>query len=186
MTDFRFIPLITTDSNSFLFVAEQYSIVYPASGSNNEQMLAQRLARKIAEYTGHTLSCYSDSTAKRDNEILVGKTNRYSPATTGRWIYRPSESTGTVVLTANDTTALSEVVEYFLENLQEKRVSGGGAWTISGSISVPYDQELTVMSYNTGGTDHDYPTNNKYKAAEWDLIESVLPDIFVLQEPWAS
>jgi len=162
---------------------EKYSIVYPASGSNNEKMLAERLASKIGEMLGHTVSCYSDATAQKANEILVGKTNRHTPTVTGRWIYRPDEAETTLVLTASNTTALSEVVEYFLEKLVDSRANGQSSWNFAGSISVPYDEGVSVMSYNTGGSDANV---SSVKSAEWALIQDVLPDILTLQEPWAG
>ncbi len=160
---------------------EKYSIVYPSASSNNEKLLAERLAKKIGEMIGHTVTCYSDATAARSNEIWIGKTNRHTPTVTGRWIYRPNESNTNIVLTATGTTALSEVVEYFLETLVEKRAVGQAAWTISGSISVPIDEELSIMAYNTGALE-----DTTIMAAEWDLIVDSLPDIFTMQEPWAS
>ena len=162
---------------------EKFSIVYPSASSNNEQLLATRLAEKIGEMIGHTVTCYSDATAAGSNEILVGSTNRHTPTVSGRWIYRPDESSTNIVLSATGTTALSEVVEYFLETLLEKRANGQCAWTISGSISVPIDEELTIMSYNTGALEH---TTSGLQAAQWDLITDSLPDIFTMQEPWAT
>lgn len=162
---------------------EKYSIVYPASSSNNEKMLAERLASKIGEMLGHTVSCYSDSTAKKANEILIGKTNRHTPSVSGRWIYRPNEAETTVVLTASNTTAISEVVEYFLEKLVERRAEGLCSWNIAGLISVPLDEGVSIMTYNTGGGSSDTAAT---KAAEWELIQDILPDIFTMQEPWAG
>jgi len=160
---------------------EKFSIVYPASSPNNEKLLAERLAEKLGTMLGHTVTCYSDSTAKKENEILVGKTNRHTPTVSGRWIYRPNEADTTVVLTASNTTALSETVEYFLETLLEKRAAGQGAWTISGSISVPIDEGVAVMTYNTGGTE-----DASSKKAVWGQMVDTLPDIITLQEPWAA
>lgn len=160
---------------------EQFSIVYPAASSNNEKLLAERLANKIGRLTGHTVSCYSDSTPARDNEILIGKTNRYDVTVNGRWIYAPEANGSDVILTASGTTALSEVVQYFLDTIEEKRANGQCAWSIEGSIQVPTDEQLSIMAFNMGATD-----DADIKKAEWNLIVDYLPDVWTAQEPWAG
>ena len=161
---------------------EKYSIVYPANGSHAEKLLAERLANKIAAITGQVIPVYSDTAAERANEILVGTTNRHTPEVAGRWIYRYDFANKTSLqLTATGTTALSEVVQYFIDTLDQRVQTGNSAWHINPGVQVPVDEAVSVMSFNLGAKDNSY-----IKAAEWDLIVDYLPDLMTLQEPWAG
>ena len=162
---------------------EQFAVVYPDDGATTaknvsvEHMLAQRLANKIATITGQTVACYAAGSAKNANEIWVK-----APVNNGERTISVAEN-NVISLQAGTDTALSEVVQYFIDQLTEKKQSGQSVWNIADNISVPVDEELSIMAYNLGAQTAD---NDSTKCAEWQLVSNYLPDIVTHQEPWAG
>ena len=161
---------------------ERFAVVYPTYSGNTgtknqsvEHMLAQRLADKIATITGQTVACYAAGSAKNANEIWVK-----APVNNGERTISVAGN-NVISLQAGTDTALSEVVQYFIDQLTEKKQSGQSVWKIETTISVPVDEELSIMAYNLGAKDDAY-----IKQTEWDLIVDYLPDVMTLQEPWAG
>lgn len=160
---------------------EDYAIIYAKNDTMSEALLAQRMSDEIAKLTGISIPVLSDAqSCTKSARILIGKTAQTSGTVTGRTI-RTQAIPSTIVISGTNTTELSESIEYFIETIEKKMLAGENTWEFASSVTVPVDDELTLMAFNMGAKD-----NADIKKAEWDLIVDYLPDIWTSQEPWAG
>ena len=169
-------PMVLND-----VLLEDYAIIYASSDTMSEELLAKRMSDEIAKLTGISLPVLSDAqSCSRSAKLLIGKATPVSDTVTGRTIRTQGEP-HVIVISGTNTSELSESIEYFIETIEEKMTAGNSSWKFASSVTVPVDDELTLMAYNMGAKD-----NADIKKAEWNLIVDYLPDIWTSQEPWAG
>ena len=158
-----------------------YAIVYASSDTLSEQLLATRLSNELAKLTGIAVPVLSDKQAtERTAKILIGKTAQTTLEITGRTL-STQNAWQEIVISGLDTAQLSEAITYFIDTVEQKMLAGENTWRFDGQVTVPVDDEVTMMAYNMGAKD-----NAAIKRAEWELIVDYLPDILTFQEPWAG
>ena len=159
---------------------QDYAIVYASSDKLCEELLAERLSDEIAKLTGIEIPVYADTeSCPNTAKLLIGRTAETTAAVSRRTI-RTQGTSKVIVISGIDSSQLSESIEYFIESMEKKMLERNSVWSFS-VVSVPVDNEVTMMAYNMGAK------NNAYiKEAEWELIVDYLPDIWTAQEPWAG
>lgn len=155
----------------------EFSIVYPAKGSEYEEALARRLSDYIASISGHVLQFIPDSRTKGAHEILIGKTNRAFTVLTQSGAALETDQNHIAIVGENAYDY--GLAQQALSNLLLSAALAKTPVTLPDKTPVEDTEKVKVMSYNVYGFD--------YYASRCDnmrrLITKYLPDIIGYQEP---
>ncbi len=171
---------------------QEYVLVCPANDPST-RMVAEELAKSIADYCGYVLTVCEDSTAPAAHEILVGKTNR--PESAALQATLSTGDSGKLELTGKKLTAVyqnrlaAEVLQARFKEHLTSLIGKSDAALGTAPLSVTDDfdsdgkREFTVLSFNIWNVFNSSlrPLANRDDMAA-SLILSYLPDVFGLQE----
>ena len=154
-----------------------FSIVYPAKGTEYEEELARRLSDYIASISGHVLKFIPDSRAKGAHEILIGNTNRDFAALTQSGAALESDKNHVAIVGENAYDY--GLAQQALSDLLLSAALAKEGVTLPDKTPVDGTDKIKIMSYNVYGFD--------YYASRCDnmrrLVTKYLPDIIGYQEP---
>ena len=162
-----------------------WSVVYPNANENMEQKMATKIADRLMELGGYTVSVLSDASASSTKTILLGDSCKNAHVGTGS---RLCYSAGVLTLGGNTRTEIEKSVTEFLSLLDEKKIENKTlALTVDETLT-PTHEKLRIMSFNLryNLAENEGLARVDAVAAE---IHAYLPDVFGVQEDnaeWVS
>lgn len=125
--------------------AYDFQIVYSSSDLYAAEVFAKKLSESIRSKSGYSIKVVSDKTAKAENEIVIGNTNRGSIKTTEN-CFAINYNNGILYMTSPYSEGYNSLLTYFNSNILIKDRD----LTINESVNVEKDLSLAF----SGGSEN--------------------------------
>lgn len=172
--------------------AYNYKIVYSADDIYAAEVFAKRLSESIRSKSGYSIKVVSDKTAKGENEIVIGNTNRGTPSAKEN-CFAINYDSGTLYMSSPYSEGYNSLLTYFVSNILIKNRD----LIIDKSVNVEKDLSLVFsdgsenMLSKTGirvifnnvwsGNESTAPAKLRAKQLA-DVYKDYSPDVIGLQE----
>lgn len=153
----------------------EYSIVYPRSKKNSEDVLAKLLNTVIGDISGYTLEIKTDEAEPTGKEIRIGATSRDTAPVLSDGEYFVGNSADGVLLYAENSAGLMNAYSFFISKLNTSPTL-----TVSDTVTSPtLSDELVILDYNVWM--HTAGQEARVRSV-LQTIEDISPDLMGLQE----